>query len=104
MAKESENTAAKTDLEKQLHDLRKDVAAITSTLTELGSKKLHDAKGRAQSMYGRARTQGDELLSDARNKLNETQETVCEYVHEKPITSLAIAAGVGFILGQILRR
>ncbi|UXN03086.1 YqjD family protein [Bartonella sp. HY406] len=104
MAKENENTAEQADLEKQVADLRKDIAAIASTLSDLGSKKLNEAKDRAQTMYENARAQGDEALHEACDKLSQTQDSMCACVREKPMASLAIAAGIGFVLGQILRR
>lgn len=104
MAKENENTNEQTDLEKQVQDLRNDIAAIASTLSDLGSQKLNEAKDRAQTMYENARAQGDEALNDAREKLTQTQDSICACVREKPMMSLAIAAGIGFVIGQILRR
>lgn len=104
MAKENENTTEQSDLEKQVQDLRNDIAAIASTLSDLGSQKINEAKDRAKSMYESARAQGDEALHDARDKLSQSQDSICACVREKPIASLAIAAGIGFVVGQILRR
>jgi ElaB/YqjD/DUF883 family membrane-anchored ribosome-binding protein len=50
------------------------------------------------------RTQGEAAIEGLRSNANDIQEQVIATVREKPVTSLAIAAGVGFLFALLSRR
>lgn len=103
MAKENATTSEQT-LQQQVEQLRSEISNIGSTLSEIGADKLNKAKNRARTMYANAKEAGGDTLADAKDKVSDMQEQVCHYVREKPVTSLAIAAGIGFIAAMLIRR
>jgi ElaB/YqjD/DUF883 family membrane-anchored ribosome-binding protein len=60
---------------------------------EMAREKYQEAADRAKDGYARVRRDATKLSGD-----------VGDYVHENPGKSIAIAAGVGFLLGLIVSR
>ena len=96
------------DIGSELRSLRGDVAMlaqqVTSLLAATGDETLRDAKKRART----AKKQFDGMVSDATDSVQEASETLTESlgdaVNERPIAALAIAVGVGIVLGAAWRR
>jgi ElaB/YqjD/DUF883 family membrane-anchored ribosome-binding protein len=67
------------------------------------SERAHDAvdqmSGRVQDMTQRLGEQGQEWME----RSDEMMESVRNYVREKPMVAIGIAAGVGFLLSRLLR-
>jgi len=60
-----------------------------------------------RSMTAAAETLGDatrRLMDTTRHASREGLERVSHQVEERPISSIAIAAGVGFLIGMLMRR
>jgi ElaB/YqjD/DUF883 family membrane-anchored ribosome-binding protein len=57
-------------------------------------------KGRANEMY----EEGKKSVSHAHDSIKECTDGVIKHVREKPIASLLIAGGIGFILSSLLRK
>ncbi len=84
-------------LRRNLSALRKDLAALTQALTD-------DARSRVNSA-AQAATEGIRAArKDIEDKGRESVAAVSHQVQENPITSILTAAGVGFVLGALLRR
>jgi ElaB/YqjD/DUF883 family membrane-anchored ribosome-binding protein len=60
--------------------------------------------GRASQRASEAKQQFSHKASDAKQQLNQGVDVTTEYIKERPLQSVAIAAGVGFLLGALLRR
>jgi ElaB/YqjD/DUF883 family membrane-anchored ribosome-binding protein len=72
---------------------------------------LHSATDKAASAANRATDKAAELGERGREAYDATMdradvwlETARDYVREKPVQSVAIALGAGWLLGRILRR
>jgi ElaB/YqjD/DUF883 family membrane-anchored ribosome-binding protein len=72
---------------------------------------LHTATDKAAGAANRATEKAAELSDRGREVYDETMdradawlETARDYVREKPVQSVAIALGAGWLLGRILRR
>lgn len=60
-----------------------------------------------RSMTAAAETLGDaarRMMDTTRNASRDGLEKVSHQVEERPISSIAIAAGVGFLIGMLMRR
>ncbi|WP_409361137.1 DUF883 family protein [Bartonella heixiaziensis] len=101
---ENSKTAAEKDLQTQLEKLRTEISGITSTLSNLGANKLNTAKDKAEKLYSSAKENGEEIMSQAKDKISDLEQAMNERVRKNPGKSVLFAAGVGFILAQILRR
>lgn len=76
-----------------IQQLREDIAQLTEHLRETGNR----------SMW-RARKAAKESAEQFRGSAEEMQHDLTEAVREKPLTALALAAGVGFLFAMIMRR
>lgn len=72
---------------------------------------LHQATDKAADVANRANDKAAEIGERSREVYDETMdradawlEQAREYVREKPVQSVAIALGAGWLLGRILRR
>lgn len=98
---QTDNTA---ELQAQIAQLKDDLAAIASTLTDLGSRKLDNAKRQASDTYNQVFDQGQDTVEALKQRAVSLEEQVTDYVQERPLTSLAIAAAAGYILSVLTRR
>jgi ElaB/YqjD/DUF883 family membrane-anchored ribosome-binding protein len=80
--------------------LREKTSAIRDDLRDLG-RLTREA---AQEKLGEVRQVADDYLGQGRKKAAELEDRVESYVREKPLQSVLIAAGVGVLLGFLLRR
>lgn len=89
-----------TATEKDLKELRAEYASLKSDLSDMSetiSKLAHD--GAAE---GRKRIRG--AAKHSRDQARESWTAFEHEIEERPITSLAIALGVGFVFGKLLSR
>lgn len=99
------------DLEAELAQLREDVARLTEQLAKTG-EQLGRTGGRTLSAARRAasegaeqlRVRGEEAVDALKSNAGDIERQVTDAVREKPLTSLAIAAGVGFFFALLSRR
>jgi len=91
------DNATVEDLSEQIAILKDDIAALTSTMTDVGRAK-------ASTAVETAKTAAADLSEAGRSKAVETQEKAEEFVRTQPTTALGIAAGVGFLVGMITAR
>jgi ElaB/YqjD/DUF883 family membrane-anchored ribosome-binding protein len=66
--------------------------------------KAADAATRATEKAAECRQRGREAYDEAVDRADEWLDQVRDYVREKPVQSVAIALGAGWLLGRILRR
>ena len=58
----------------------------------------------ATQQYGQLRDQATQYYEQGRQRATEMEQSLEQYVHDKPIQSLLIAAGVGMLLGMLWKR
>ncbi|MGV3741084.1 MAG: DUF883 family protein [Burkholderiaceae bacterium] len=106
----------------ELLNLKSDLDTLMSRASSLSDHELHDAKEKMMAKFGSvqrsakdmasrasqraadARQQLSQKASDAKVQLNQGVDVTTQYIQERPLQSVAIAAGVGFLLGALLRR
>ena len=95
-------------IQRDLQALRDDLSSLAEQVGEILSSKGNAA-------WRKAKTSVDEAVSDAQSKGQEALDAmhevsdrfvaaVDESLEERPYTTLALAAGLGFILGAMWRR
>lgn len=92
------------DLQAQVAALKEDIAKITATLSKIGKDRAKGAGRSAASSFETARLRGEETFEDLRSQARELEDQLTETVRENPLTTIAVAAGVGFLLALIARR
>jgi ElaB/YqjD/DUF883 family membrane-anchored ribosome-binding protein len=92
------------DLRRDLADLKKDLDALLAKASTLTDRELRDARDRLLARFGTMRVAAQDIAGQAQEQLNRGVDMTSEYVKESPMQALAIAAGIGLVLGAITRR
>lgn len=87
-------------LEKQLAKIKTDIGDLAATLADIGTRGAHDADERIRGLASTA----EEAIEELRRQVRMIERDLEERVQEKPLQSLGIAAGIGFLAAIILRR
>ena len=72
----------------------------TQSLRDMGSQ----VRDQAGEKYNQLREQAADYYQQGRQRAEEWEQGLEQYVQEKPIQSLLIAAGVGMLLGILWKR
>ena len=103
--------AVPPELEAELAQLREDVARLTEQLSRTGEQlgrtggqTLATARRAASEGAEQLRAKGEEAVDALKSNAGDLERQVTDAVREKPLTSLAIAAGVGFFFALLSRR
>lgn len=92
------------DLEADIKQLKADLEKLARQMAATGEHGIGTAKRAAAFGAEQLRTQGEAKLEELRASAKDIEEQILASVREKPITSLAIAAGVGFLFALLARR
>jgi ElaB/YqjD/DUF883 family membrane-anchored ribosome-binding protein len=112
MASTKEAAATVEDIARDMQALRDDLAQLSRQVTTLLSASSDEAIGEVKERIRRMRDtidetvadageRGREALSDASGKVGEALEGALQ---EHPVTTVALALGLGFLFGTMLRR
>jgi ElaB/YqjD/DUF883 family membrane-anchored ribosome-binding protein len=88
------------DLTAQVAQIRTDMAELTKLMTQFGKAKTHEATDAMRAKAADLRHSGEEYAHAAGEKADEA----LEMVRRQPATAIAVAVGVGFIVGLMSRR
>ena len=97
-----ERTAS--DLEADIRQLRADIEKLAKQMTATGQHGYGTARRAASEGVEQLRAQGETAMDSLRSNARDLEEQMLANVREKPMTSLAIAAGVGFLFALLSRR
>lgn len=92
-----------SDLEAEIARLREDVARLAEQLAKTGEHSYSAAMRAASEGADQLRAKGEAAVGAIRSNAHDIEQQVSDAVREKPITALAIAAGIGYLLA-VLRR
>lgn len=83
------------------------IGGLTGDAALQGKGKINEAAGAAQHAFGEAKSSlleaVDEIVGGVRGELQAQLDTVEDYVAARPLQALGVAAGVGLLLGLLLR-
>jgi ElaB/YqjD/DUF883 family membrane-anchored ribosome-binding protein len=104
---EAEDAARTRDEARYLHDelgdLKKDLDALLSKAASLADREIRYAWTQLNSQFGNAQGSARDMAGQASEQLSRGVGMTSDYVREKPMQALAIAAGVGLLLGMLRR-
>ncbi len=84
--------------------LKADLDDLIARLPSLSDIDLNAAKEKLLQQVAVAREATNQATASAREKLNQGVEVAGGYVKEKPLQSVAVAAGVGILIGMLIAR
>ncbi len=93
-----EKAAAESD--NTLEQLRSQAVRVKEDVEELG----HIAKDVAREKYEELREHAGDYVKAGRAKAKEWEENIEGQIREHPVRSILIAAGIGLVVGLLIRR
>ena len=96
-AEDAKGASSGGNLRSDLADLKKDLDALLGKASTLTDRELRDARDRLLARFGTAK-------DAAQEQFQQGLDMACSYAKEKPMQAVAIAAGVGLLLGALSRR
>lgn len=90
-------------LKADIDQLKADLASLKDHGKEFGAAKASEARGLLEEKVHQLQTEIDRVTAEIKKQSEEARAKLERNVHERPLTSLAIAFGVGFIAAKLLR-
>jgi ElaB/YqjD/DUF883 family membrane-anchored ribosome-binding protein len=96
------------DIQGDLAALRDDVSQLTSQVTNIvstrGGAAWRSAKANVEGVVSEVQDKGMEAVGAAREVSDTMISVIDESIEKRPYTTLAVAAGIGFLVGAAWRR
>ncbi len=89
-------------LKKDIDSLKTDLKDIVKSIKDIGAKQIEAGKDKILDHLDTEEIK--KYIDDLKAKGKDGIETVNDTIKEDPIKSVAIAAGVGFLIGWILKK
>ena len=107
--------ATRERLEKDVTDVKNDIAALTDQITDALNTFANSAGKQARRGYKQARENVDSTLDDmsergsammgaAQDAYGSIEETLEDAITARPLATVGIALGIGFLIGVAWRR
>lgn len=93
-----------TEMEAQIQTLKAEIAKLRAQVQSSGERSLEAVKNIAHEGINQARAKGEAAMQGLKSEAYDIEGEIVARVREKPVTSLAIAAGVGFLFALLARR
>lgn len=100
-ASQSKNTLR---LREELSDLKSDLDALMSHASTLTENELREARDRIMARFSSMRYAAKGMADQASKQLNQGMDVTVDYVRERPLQSVAIAAGIGALVGLLMTK
>ena len=91
------------DLAAQVQQLQNDLKSIASTLASLAEDKVNDAQSIAKREVKNAAKAGQHALEDVQDEFGQLEKQIKDTIREKPLTAVAGAIALGFVLAVVSR-
>lgn len=95
--------ARRDDLEAQIERLQGDIGKIASTLARMGETKVDEVRGLAKQQANAIKGKGEELVETAQDEFGAFEKQIKDTIREKPLTAVAGAIALGFLVAVITR-
>jgi ElaB/YqjD/DUF883 family membrane-anchored ribosome-binding protein len=98
------SSASPAQLEADIAQLREDIAKLAAQLKTTQEHGYGAAKRAASDGVEHIKAQGEAAIENIRSSARDIEEQIVTSVREKPVTALAMAAGLGYFLALLNRR
>ncbi len=93
-----------SSLREELTNLKSDLDALMAHAATLTDSELSEAHDKILAKFSSVRHAAKGIAAEASRQLSHGVDITSDYVKERPLQSVAIATGVGLVLGAVLRR
>lgn len=91
------------DLEAQIARLQDDIKAIGESLARLSGDKVSEVRDTARKEYKHALRAGQHVVDDVVDQAGAVEKQLKDTIREKPLTAVASAIGIGFVIALLTR-
>ncbi len=91
------------ELGDQISQLQADMKAIAQTLAGLAEDKVSEAQSVAKREVKNVAKAGQNAIEDAQDEFNQLERQIKDTIREKPLTAVAGALALGYILAVVSR-
>lgn len=91
-------------MREELANLKTDLDALMSHASTLTETELREARDRILARFSSMRYAARGMAAQAGRQFSQGRDITVDYVRDKPLQSVAIAAGAGLLLGMLMRR
>lgn len=105
--KVAENADGGSDAERlseQIDQIRRELGVLTSLIGDIATERGVELKDRAEALADRAQNAGKQFVRDAKGQANALEDELARQLRERPLTSIAVAAVLGYFFGLMSRR
>jgi len=102
-ASATEDAMEEQSLEAQVAQLQSDLKSITQTLTRMGESKVDEVKSTAKLRAQELANRGQSAIGAAEDEFNALEKQLKDTIREKPLTAVAGAVALGFLIAVITR-
>ena len=102
-ASEASAEMREEQLEVQIAQLQADLKGIAATLAKLSNDKVNEVKDAAKSEARHLQRQGQNVLEDVQDQAGEFEQQLKDKIRERPLTAVASAIGIGYVLALLSR-
>ncbi|WP_426439711.1 DUF883 family protein [Bradyrhizobium genosp. P] len=102
-------------LEKDVTAVKNDIAALTEQITDAlnsfagnaskeARRRYKDARANAESTFDDMSERGNAMMGAAQDAASSIEETLEEVITQRPLATVGLAIGIGFLIGVTWRR
>jgi ElaB/YqjD/DUF883 family membrane-anchored ribosome-binding protein len=91
------------ELSEQVQQLQTDLKSIASTLATLAEDKVNDAQRMAKREVKNLTKNGQNAVEDIQDEFGQLEKQIKDTIREKPLTAVAGAIALGFVLAVVSR-
>jgi ElaB/YqjD/DUF883 family membrane-anchored ribosome-binding protein len=91
------------ELEEQIEQLQNDLKSIAATLAGLAGDKVTEARSVAEKEARNLARTGQHAVDEVQDEFGQLERRLKATIREKPITAVASALAIGFILAVVSR-
>ncbi len=88
----------------ELSNLKSDLDDLMSRAASMTDMDLNEARALLMEKYSSMQRSVKGMATEAQKQISHGADLTTDYVKERPLQSVAIATGVGLLLGVLLRR
>jgi ElaB/YqjD/DUF883 family membrane-anchored ribosome-binding protein len=91
-------------LEDQVSQLQTDLKSIADTLARISGDKVAEARDTAKGEVRHLQRQAQHMIDDVQSQASAFESELKGTIRERPLTAVASAVGIGFLLALLTRR
>ncbi|MBC7413812.1 MAG: DUF883 domain-containing protein [Herminiimonas sp.] len=92
------------NLRSDLSSLKDDLDSLLSRASSMTDQELAEAHDRMMAQFSSMRHTARGMAAEASRQISRSVDVTTDYVKDKPMQSVAVAAGLGLALGMLLLR